>query len=138
GVLLGYGNGNFSIVNTYSTGQDSGPFCVVIGDLNNDDRLDIVVSNLDAGSVGVLLGYGNGTFEDQMMFSTGNEFANPSSVTLGDFNGDNRLDIASANSNINNVGILLGYGNGTFADVRAYSTGNGSIPDYVSVGDFNN
>jgi hypothetical protein len=137
GILLGYGNGTFSVVKIYSTGQGSTPLSVAVGDFNNDDRMDIVVANPGINSVGVLLGYGDGMFVNQVIFSTG-YYSQPFGVTVGDFNSDNRLDIATANFNGNNVGILLGYGNGTFADVIPYSTGDGSLPLCVSVGDFNN
>jgi hypothetical protein len=136
GILLGYGNGTFSIVKTYSTGQGSAPFAITFGDFNNDDRLDIVVANIASNSIAVLLGYGDGTFENQMTFSTGSN-SQPYWVTVGDFNSDNRLDVATANFNGDNVGILLGYGNGTFADIITYSTGAGSSPTCVEVGDFN-
>jgi hypothetical protein len=136
GVLLGYGNGNFSIVQTYFTGQDSGATVVALGDFNNDGRLDIVVANYYANNIGILLGYGDGTFEDQIIFSTG-DGSNPNWVTVGNFNSDNQLDIAVANWNTNNVGIFLGYGNGSFTDMMPYSSGAGSQPSCINVGDFN-
>jgi hypothetical protein len=34
----------------------------------------------------------------------------------GDFNNDNRLDLAIAHYGTNNVGVLFGKGNGTFAN----------------------
>ncbi|CAF4630636.1 unnamed protein product, partial [Rotaria socialis] len=54
---------------TFSTGLS--PWSVAVGDFNNDTRLDIVVANSDDNSVSVLLGYGNGSFQNQMTFSTG-------------------------------------------------------------------
>jgi hypothetical protein len=137
GVLLGYGNGTFSVVKIYSTGQGSTPRSVAVGDFDNDNRLDIVVANYGINSVGILLGYGDGTFGNQVTFSTG-YYSAVFWLSVGDFNSDNRLDIATANFKGNNVGILLGYGNGTFADVMTYSTGAGSAPTCVRVGDFNN
>jgi len=136
GVLLGYGNGTFSTVMIYLTGEDSSSSSVTVGDFNNDGYLDIAVANYGTNSVGVLLGYGDGTFGNQMTFSTG-LFSRPIWVTVGDFNNDTILDIATANWNAANVGILIGYGNGTFASIRTSSTGAGSIPMYVAVSDFN-
>ena len=43
----------------------------------------------------VLLGYGNGSFHDQMTYSTG---YSPQSVAVGDLNNDTRLDIVVANT----------------------------------------
>jgi hypothetical protein len=137
GVLLGYGNGTFSIIKIYSTGNGSISRSVTIGDFNNDDRMDIAVANHGTDSVGVLLGYDDGTFGNQIAFSTG-PTSSPWGLAVGDFNNDNQLDIATSNYNDNNVGVLLGYGNGSFADIVTYSTGDGSSPKFIIVGDFNN
>ena len=88
---------------------------------------------MDSNNVSVLLGYGNGSFANQMTYSTGSY---PYSVAVGDFNNDTRLDIVVANYGNNNVSVLLGYGNGSFANQMTYSTG--SDPQSVAVGDFNN
>ena len=97
------------------------PRSVAVGDLNNDTRLDIVVANSDSNNVSVLLGYGNGSFHEQMTYSTGSQ---PYSVAVGDLNNDTRLDIVVANFDSNNVSVLLGYGNGSFQDQMTYSTGS--------------
>jgi hypothetical protein len=136
GVLLGYGNGSFSVVNICSTGIGSTPRSVTVSDFDNDRLLDIAVANFGTGTVGVLLGKGDGTFRDQMTFSSSTYYRSWW-ITVGDFNNDHQLDIATANWNANNVGILLGYGNGTFDDMMTYSTGPGSLPIYISIDDFN-
>jgi predicted nucleotidyltransferase len=132
-ILRGYGNGSFENQITYSTGPLSAPSSVAVGDINNDKQLDIVVANNGDDSVSVFCGYGNGSFENQIKFSTGSY---PNSVVICDLNKDNRLDIIAANSNDNNVGIFLGYGNGSFANQMTYSTG--LWPLSIAVGDFNN
>jgi hypothetical protein len=137
GILLGYSNGSFATMITYSTGDYSMPYGVAVGDFNNDGRLDIVVANFGTSTVGIFLGYGNGNFESQVTYSTGYQ-SWPWSVVTGDFNNDNQSDIATANFNANNVGILLGYGNGSFVTMVKYSSGDGSYPVCVRVGDFNN
>src|SRR5688572_9537635 len=60
--------------------------------------------------------------------------ANPSSVAVGDFNGDGMSDLEVANYSVH-VLIGLGNGNGTFAAAVNYATG--SNPLSVAVGDFN-
>jgi hypothetical protein len=137
GVLLGNGDGTFSVQTTFSTGANSAPNAVAVGDFNNDTRLDIVVANYDGNNVGVLLGNGDGTFQAQMIFSFGAGSA-PISVAVGDFNNDTRLDIVVANFGSNTVGVSFGNGNGTFLVQPAFSTGVGSAPYTVAVGDFNN
>jgi hypothetical protein len=137
GVLLGNGDGTFSVQTTFSTGANSAPNAVAVGDFNNDTRLDIAVANFDGNNVGVLLGNGDGTFQAQMTFSFGAGSA-PISVAVGDFNNDTRLDIVVANFGSNTVGVSFGNGNGTFLVQPAFSTGVGSAPYTVAVGDFNN
>ena len=65
-------------------------------------------------------------------FSVG---SSPFSVATGEFNGDDKLDLAVANDFSNSVSILLGNGDGTFQPTTAYSTGSG--PMAVAAGDFN-
>src|SRR6516225_5964263 len=52
----------------YDTGQ--GPQGLAVGDLRGNGRLDIVTANT-SGSVSVLLGNGNGTFQPSVDFATG-------------------------------------------------------------------
>ena len=61
--------------------------------------------------------------------------APPQSVTVGDFNGDGRQDLATASLGANSVSILLGQGDGTFQ--AAPDVGVGARPRSVTVGDFN-
>ncbi|CAF4490488.1 unnamed protein product [Rotaria sp. Silwood2] len=137
GIFLGYGDGSFSNQMTYTTGISSGPSAVAVGDFNNDSRLDIAVANYGTSNVGVLLGYDNGTFSNQMIYETGIN-SGPNALAIGDFNNDSRLDIAVANYATSNVGVFLGYGNGSFASQLTYSTYERSYPISLATGDFNN
>jgi len=77
------------------------PTAIVVGDMNEDGFLDLVVANSLSNSISVLLGDGTGHFTPVVPsqfsppFSTG-QF--PLAVVLGDFNHDGRLDIATANA----------------------------------------
>ena len=53
----------------------------------------------------VLLGNGDGSFQDAVNFVAGRY---PSSVAVGDFNGDGKADLAVANRLSSNVSVLLG------------------------------
>jgi hypothetical protein len=108
------------------------PVAVALGDFNHDGRVDLAVVNQGDGTVGILLGNGNGTYQPMEAYLVG---SNPSAVTVGDFNRDGKLDLAVASVGTNSVGILLGAGNGTFGVATAMPTG--SQPISVAVGDFN-
>ena len=100
--------------------------------MNGDGQLDFAVATTDSNTVSVLLGNGNGTFQDQQTFATG---LNPRSVALGDVNGDGKLDLVVANYGSNSVSVLLGNGNGTFQNQQTFATG--SSPRSVTLGDVN-
>ena len=100
---------SFSMTGLYTPVIGFQPKVVALGDLNSDGRLDIVVISSKSGSIGVFLGYGNGSFATMTNYSTG-EGSLLSAVTIADFNNDGRLDIAVTDSGTNNIGILFGYG----------------------------
>ena len=135
-ILLGYGNGSFQQQITYSTGYDSFPTSLAVGDLNNDTHLDIAVANSGTNNIGIFLNYGNGTFTNQHIYTTSIN-SNPSSIALGDFNNDNILDIVVANYGSGSVGIFFGHGNGTFLSQVSYIIGSNAYPQYVTVSTFN-
>ncbi len=58
-----------------------------------------------------------------------------SSVTTGDFNGDGLTDLATANDDSDDVSVLLGNGDGTFAAQQTFAAGD--RPVSVTTGDFN-
>jgi hypothetical protein len=131
-ILLGKGDGTFQAAVNYRAG--SYPSSLAVGDFNGDGKTDLAVTNYlyPAGTVSILMGNGNGSFRAAVNYAVGYY---PTSVAVGDFNGDGKLDLAVANSGSNNVSILLGSGNGTFQTPVSY--GVGSDPYSVAVGDFN-
>ena len=50
---------------------------------------------------------------------------NPISVAVGDFNGDGKQDLATANGGSNNVSVLLGNGAGGFSAATNFGAGTG-------------
>jgi hypothetical protein len=118
------------------------PESIRVVDLNGDGNPDVVVTNfLSIGSLSVLMGNGDGTFQPAATFFLPGE--NPSYVVAGDFNKDGRPDLAVAGqlclpSGCNaSVTILLGNGDGTFQPGASYSQpSNGFGAASVAVGDF--
>jgi VCBS repeat-containing protein len=80
---------------------------VAVGDFNADGKPDLAVANLDSnnfGNVSVLVGSGSGSFAAATNFTAGD---GPTSVAVGDFDGDTKPDLAVANVRSDNVSVLL-------------------------------
>jgi hypothetical protein len=131
-ILVGKGDGSFPAHVEYASGYRYGASGMTTGDFNGDGKLDLAIPNGFQGTVSILLGRGNGTFQDRRSFATG---LGPKSVATADFSGDGNLDLAVADHGSNTVSILLGKGNGNFEAHVDYATGSG--PQAVVAGDFN-
>ncbi|CAF4008605.1 unnamed protein product, partial [Rotaria sordida] len=136
GIFYGYGNGSFSSVTIYSTAISSNPQEIAIGDIDNDNILDIVISVVNPGGLFFFVGHNNRSFRMIEFYSTGSQ-STPYSIALADFNRDNRSDVVIANAYFNEMRVLMGHGNGTFGKERIYPTGSESLPYFVIVTDFN-
>src|SRR5690348_16537464 len=82
----------------FALGTPEGPESVAVGDFNGDGKMDLAVTNSfnsSGNTVTVLLGNGNGTFQARVDYATG---AFPQAVAVGDFNGDQKQDLAVANN----------------------------------------
>jgi hypothetical protein len=128
--------GGFITAPSYDVGL--GPTPAAVGDFNGDGILDLVVADAMAngvwGAVSIILGNSDGTFRPARSIAIGFSMT---AVTVGDFNGDGKLDLALATigSSPPGVTILLGKGNGTFGYPQFFAAG--SNPSAVVVGDFN-
>ena len=102
----------------------------LLGDLNNDGHLDLVVFGNNLASV--MNGSPAGTFGPKT------DYAVPGMKdgTLGDVNGDGRLDLVAACGYNQNVTVLLGLASGGLDQPVAYATT--SDQNRVTLGDVNN
>lgn len=131
-VLLGKGDGTFTVLTPFSTGGIS--FAVLLtADLNKDGKLDLVVTDFRAGQVKTFLGNGDGTFQAPTNIAVGRF---PGGAVLGDFRGSGNLDIIVENELDGNAEILPGNGNGTFNSGTIISTGGNPLQNILA-GDFN-
>jgi hypothetical protein len=137
-ILLGNGDGTFRPAGDYQVGAD--PFSIAVADFRNNGTLDLVTANQggggDNGSVSVLLGNGDGTFQNAVSLPGLPEHFEPNSVAVGDLRGDGKLDIVTA-GNGNYVLVFLGNGDGTFQAPVSYATGPFRFARWVALGDFN-
>ncbi len=144
-----------SLLTTYLSQKDGGflihsqqlggvDLSLATGDFNHDGHLDVALSNFANNFASVLLGNGDGTFQDQSLIDAGQPTG---AVLAGDFNGDGRTDLAFAPASGDQSGfsVYMGRGDGTFQapntqnagfDAEAITTAdfNGDgIPDLVAV-----
>jgi hypothetical protein len=118
GVFLGNGNGTFHTVVNYATG--TAPVGVGVADFNGDGKKDLSVVNMCgsspncntpvAGSVSILLGNGDGTFQPRVDTPTG---LTAVSMAVADFNGDGIPDVVTGKQAGPPLNLLLGNGDGT-------------------------
>jgi hypothetical protein len=153
GVLLGNGDGTFQTAVVYSSGG-FGAGSIAVADVNGDGKPDLVVANSNCvssscsnpvGTVGVLLGNGDGTFQPAVAYSTGEYYAE--SVAIADVNADGIPDLLVTNcsssasscppsTSESSIAVLIGNGDGTFKAAVNYNSG-GQGAYSVAVADVN-
>ena len=107
-----------------------------VGDFNGDGKLDLAVTDYTTATVSVLLrNAANTGFNTKVDYAVGTTYSSKS-VSVGDFNGDGKLDLAVTNQNTAAVAILLRNAANTGFDA-AVAAATGASPNSVSAGDFN-
>jgi hypothetical protein len=134
-VLTNDGMGQFGAatgVKTYAAG--SSPHALASGDLNGDGKTDLIVAGGGdgGGGVGILLNVGNGGLGAAIIYG-GDRY--PTSVAVGDINGDGYADLIVSFISSKTIGVYLNNGTGTFGDPLGVET-DGSVSS-VAVGDVN-
>ncbi|HET6178641.1 MAG TPA: FG-GAP-like repeat-containing protein [Candidatus Sulfotelmatobacter sp.] len=133
-ILLGKGDGTFKHHVDYATGL--APFGIAVGDLNGDGKQDLVTADF-FNAVSVVLGNGDGTFQpnNDLAMSCDADACGSRAIVIGDFNGDHKADLVTANYYGFNLSLFLGNGDGTFETQSDFARlGN---PSTLATGDLN-
>jgi hypothetical protein len=149
-ILLGNGDGTFTAAFAPSVDSTSTQ-SLAVGDFNGDGKLDLAVAcapaynTSDPATIDILLGAGNGTFTQgttisSLGYGNGESFT---SIAVGDFNGDSKLDLATLvlnsgpnQSQVMSILPLVGAGDGTFTAQAVIPTADSDYEATVGIGDF--
>jgi hypothetical protein len=139
-ILLGDGSGSFSTTQIDIFSSAVGVISKLISaDFNQDGKVDVVALRSN-DSMQLLLGDGNGNFNNNPLIFSHTGAANatdpdayPIYLKMADMNGDGFLDAVTSNIS-DNISILSGTGLGSFGSV-VYNLG--IEPYALSSGDFN-
>jgi hypothetical protein len=140
-VLRGNGDGTFQSNPLIIPVGTQGNFLpsnesVAVGDFAHNGKLDLAVVNPGDNTVSVLLGNGDGTFQNRVDLPVG---TTPVSVAAADL-GNSQVDLVVADHDSSAVSVLLGNGDGTFqpaqnVDVNFPLSGSNSQPLTLKVAD---
>jgi hypothetical protein len=138
-LLAGNGAAGFAAAVNFPVGQF--PIHLATADFNGDGKPDLVTANGSSQDLSVLLNTGGSFGAPKTIKSGSAALPVPFFVAPGDFNGDNKVDLAVAYNNLASgnldsaVFILLGDGAGNFTDHAGIDVPG--IADTLAVGDLN-
>jgi uncharacterized repeat protein (TIGR02543 family) len=120
----------------YASGGDSPDF-IAIGDLDGDNRLDIIITNRNSSSVSVFRNNssapGSISFQSQVSFATG---LNPNCVAIGDLDKDGRQDLVVSNNGASTISVLRNLSSsGSINFAAQFTVATNSSPMSVAIGD---
>jgi hypothetical protein len=138
-VLLSQDKARFRASSSSPFALPDSPGEMVLGDINADRKLDLILASHDSYGVMLLLGM-------EWRIRTGAEFADGNEgraashthgLAMGDVNGDGKLDLVTANNEDNDVCVALGDGRGGFNRAPGSPFGVGKSPYPFALGDVN-
>lgn len=136
----GAGNISFAPGVDFFLGAWNQPYSISIGDFDSDGRADLAAAMYHNNRVSVLRNTSSGPgtidFAAKIDFQTGDS---PVSISVGDFDGDSKPDLAVANANDNILSIFRNTSTspGTISFNARLDYPTGKYPRSVSTGDLN-
>jgi len=138
GVYRNLGGGMFADEVVYPAGN--GTNALAVADLDGDGDLDVAVANDVDGTIGVFYNAGDGTFAPQTAYDIGPtsslaDGGGMAGVVAADFDGDGRVDLATARSNGDaTIETLRNTDDGSFTHLPGQWAPSG--PEAIAAGDF--
>ena len=123
-LQLGNGDGTFQANGIFSEGTSGAlPAAAAVGDFDGDGFPDVALANSSDNSVAVLRDrtVGNGGFDAALTFTA--SLACPSSIAVGDFNGDGKPDLVVANDCFATTNFLTVFLNTSIPTDRIFANG---------------
>jgi hypothetical protein len=119
--MFGNGDGTLGPWHKHLTGG-YGSVAMALTDLNEDGKVDLVISGCSdascgSGALSVILGRGDGSFQPAQLIPSFSGAA----IAVSDVNGDGHQDVMIVSSL--DAGVLLGNGDGTLQAAKIFSTG---------------
>jgi hypothetical protein len=134
--------GSFAARIDFSSG--SGPTAISVGDLDGDNKPDLVVTNSGSGNVSVFRNTStpgsitSGSFATRVDFTTG---TNPYQVAICDVDGDGKPDLAVTNTGSNTISVFRNISTPGNFTTSSFATkvdfNSGSNPRGISFTDIN-
>jgi hypothetical protein len=131
-IYAGDGQGDFSFL----TQDPRGPVQIV-GNIDNNDLLDLLVYDPVRDEITILLGNSDGSFAEGQVLSSG---VSPlTSLQLADLNGDKHQDLIFVSESQQAVHVFFGNSSGRFiTPAQVIPAAGGTPPIHLAVDDLNN
>jgi hypothetical protein len=122
-VLTNNGNGGFVLASTPTLGV-SLPAWVTTADINGDGKPDLICAEWQNSTIQVFTNVGGGDFVYKARYGVGSFNSQIASVMAADVNGDDKVDLVTANQRANALYVLTNNGNGGFVASASYTVGS--------------